>query len=89
MAVTGVPILPPTCTAIPDSRRMWPVSAVVVVFPLEPVMPMMRPLQERRRQFHFADHRDAAPARAASKAGEIRRHARRKHDQIRRRRNDS
>ena len=43
MAVTGVPMLPPTCAGMPDSRRMCPTSAVVVVLPLVPVMPMVRP----------------------------------------------
>src|ERR1039458_4264005 len=46
MAVTGVPILPPTCAAIPDSRRMCPASAVVVVLPLVPVIPMVRPCRK-------------------------------------------
>ena len=49
MAVTGTPILPPTCTVTPDSRRMWPIRLVVVVLPLEPVMPMVRPSETGRR----------------------------------------
>ena len=35
-------MLPPTATGRPASRRMAPVSSVVVVLPLVPVMPMMR-----------------------------------------------
>ena len=46
IAVTGVPMLPPTCTGTPDSRRMWPIRLVVVVFPFDPVMPMVRPFRK-------------------------------------------
>src|ERR1035441_1392633 len=42
MAVTGVPMLPPTCTGTPAARRMWPTRLVVVVLPFDPVMPMVR-----------------------------------------------
>ncbi len=65
--MTGVPMLPPTCAGTPAERRMWPIRLVVVVLPLEPVMPMVRPAQKRRRQFDFADHRTPrarAPLRA-------------------------
>src|SRR5438477_251343 len=43
IAATGVPILPPTWTGTPASRRMWPVSEVVVVLPFDPVMPIVWP----------------------------------------------
>ena len=81
IAVTGVPMLPPTCTGTPASRRMWPIRLVVVVLPFEPVIPMVRPLQKRRGQFHFADHRHAAPARRFERR-EIGRHVGREHDQV-------
>ena len=38
-----VPMLPPTWHAIPLSRRICPVNAVVVVLPLVPVIPMFCP----------------------------------------------
>ena len=43
IAVGGVPMLPPTWQGIPHSFRMWPISAVVVVLPFEPVMPQTGP----------------------------------------------
>ena len=46
---------------------MWPIRLVVVVLPFEPVIPMVLPLQKRRRQFHLADHR--TPRRRAASSG--------------------
>src|SRR5579883_1327618 len=43
MALTGVPILPPTCTGTLAVRRMWPMRLVVVVLPFDPVTPMVWP----------------------------------------------
>ena len=43
----GVPILPPTCTGMPLAFRICPVMAVVVVFPFEPVMPMISPFRNQ------------------------------------------
>ena len=40
-------MFPPTCAAMPHSRRMCPVSAVVVVFPFDPVMPAMSPFRNQ------------------------------------------
>ena len=57
----GVPMFPPTCAGMPLCLRIWPVSAVVVVFPLAPVMPMISPCEVPARQFQIADHRHAAP----------------------------
>ena len=67
MAVTGVPMLPPTWTAMPDSRRMCPMSAVVVVLPLVPVMPMVRPL--RNGAASSTSPMTRTPRRRASSSG--------------------
>ena len=40
--------------------RMWPVSAVVVVLPFEPVMPMISPFEKPACQFQIADDAHAA-----------------------------
>ena len=79
IARTGVPILPPTCTGTPASRRMCPIRLVVVVFPFEPVIPMVGPCRIRPGQFHFADHGDAAPR---ASIGQVGRHVGREHDQV-------
>ena len=47
MAVGGRADIAAHLHRIPLSRRMWPISAVVVVLPFEPVMPIDRPLQDR------------------------------------------
>ena len=67
-------MLPPTWQAMPDSRRMWPVSAVVVVLPLVPVTPIVLPFRNGRRQFQLADDGYTAGARCGQDV-EIRRDA--------------
>ena len=81
MAVTGVPMLPPTCTMTPASRRMWPIRLVVVVFPLEPVMPMVRPLRNGAASSTSPITRHTAPARVFQRrqvGGDVGR----EHDQV-------
>ena len=60
---------------------MWPISAVVVVLPFEPVMPQIGPLKKIAREFHFADDRNALRARRLDRR-DVDRHARREHDQV-------
>ena len=79
-----MPILPPTCAGDAAFAQDVAGHAVVVVLPFEPVIPMIRPFQKRRGQFHFADHCHAragaplrSPRRSAGTPGEstIRSHA--------------
>ena len=81
MAVGGVPMLPPTWQGMPDSRRMWPISAVVVVLPFEPVMPMVSPCRNSRP---VPTRRSPATPRCAGVLQHfgIGRNARRNHDQV-------
>ena len=58
-----MPMLPPTWQGIPHSFRIWPISAVVVVLPFEPVMPHTGPAKKVAGQFDFADDRNALRAR--------------------------
>ena len=57
-------MFPPTCAAIPLDCRMWPVSAVVVVFPFDAGDADDLALQKPARQFEIADHAHAAAPRA-------------------------
>src|ERR1035441_1200019 len=51
----------------PDSPRMWPIRLVVVVLPLEPVMPMVRPL--RNGAASSTSPMTGTPRRRASSSG--------------------
>ena len=75
-------MLPPTCAAMPLDLRMCPVSAVVVVLPFDPVIPMILAFQKPARQFQIADDPHSAPPRRFHHR-RVRRNARRQHDQIR------
>ena len=79
--VTGVPILPPTCTGTPASRRMWPIRLVVVVLPFEPVIPMVRPLRNGAASSTSPITAHAAPARRLERR-QVGRHVGREHDQV-------
>ena len=47
MPASAWPTLPPTATGSPASRKMAPVSSVVVVLPFVPVIPMTRLARKR------------------------------------------
>jgi hypothetical protein len=46
-ALSGAPMLPPTVTLNPAVASIRPVSAVVVDFPLVPLIAMTRPCSQR------------------------------------------
>ncbi len=66
--IAGVPMFPPTSVLRPPEAMISPVSVVVVVLPLEPVMATILPCEEARRQLDFADDRNAEAARVLQRA---------------------
>ena len=64
MAASAWPTLPPTATGSPASRKMAPVSSVVVVLPLVPVMPTTG--LGRKRQANSTSLHSGTPRRRAS-----------------------
>ena len=46
-SISGLPMLPPTCTLVPHARSRCPISAVVVDLPLVPVTATIGALQIR------------------------------------------
>jgi hypothetical protein len=71
-------MLPPACTGMPLAARMCP-SRVVVVFPLEPVVPMIRLRNQLAAPGHRSPERRAAGGSAIQSAA-----LRGEHDQVRR-----
>jgi len=70
--MTGVPNIASDLNAFPALIRMCPTKEVVVVLPLDPVMPITGPRRYGGGQFHFADHfhaRARARSRGARSAG--------------------
>ena len=80
IAVTGVPMLPPTCTGVPELLQDVADQAGRGGLAVRSGDADHRALQERRGQFHFADHSHAARARRFERR-QIGRHVGRKHDQ--------
>ncbi len=66
--MAGVPMFPPTSVLRPPEAMISPVSVVVVVLPLEPVMATIVSLQEARGQLDFADDRNAEAARVLQRS---------------------
>jgi len=61
-------MLPPTTASIPDFFSMWPMSAVVVLLPLDPVTPTIRARQRRKKiAISVVTHAPAATARTTSR----------------------
>ena len=68
-------MFPPRCTRSPARSRIAATSAVVVVFPLVPVMPQMRAAASLEDEVHLAAHGDAVGA-GDLELGRVPRHAR-------------